>query len=217
MKFYSSKVRSIGVTTRSVSGVVPSIGSYESTLERDFMELTRFEDAYKELVPQPITIGYINSQGKPSQYTPDGLITFRNELEIAPILYEIKYREDFRGSWRTLLPKFRAAKQYAFNRGWVFKVYTEREIRTQQLMNIKFLWPFKHRQFEEPMLNYILKIMSDLQEADPALLASALFSSQKQQAQAIPAIWYLIATSRIGCNLDKPLTMHSRIWTKEDL
>jgi len=217
MNFYSSKVRKIGVTTRSVSGVVPDIGSFESSLERDFMELTRFDSNVEEIIPQPMTIGYFDVQGTSRQYTPDGLLRYQTELNIPPILYEIKYRSDFKDQWKKLIPKFRAAKRFAKSRGWLFKVFTEKEIRTTYLDNVKFLWPFKQREVDEEMTSYILAVMSDLQEADPALLIAALFSSKKNQAAVIPILWSLIANQRIGCDLNEPLTMHSKIWTREDL
>lgn len=217
MNFYTSKVRKIGVTNRSVSGVVPDIGSFESSLERDFMELARFDSNFEQIIPQPMTIGYFDSKGVAHQYTPDGLLTHQAHLELPPILYEIKYRADFRDSWKQLIPKLRAAKSIAQERGWTFKVFTEKEIRTPYLKNVKFLWPFKQREFDEAMLNYVLSVMSDLQEADPALLSAALFSSRKNQATVIPVIWHLVAKLRIGCDLNQPLTMHSKIWTKEEL
>ncbi|KAF7788544.1 hypothetical protein PRUB_a1534 [Pseudoalteromonas rubra] len=217
MQFYSSKARKIGVTNRSISGTVPDIGSYESSLERDFMELFRFDSSMDSIVPQPLTIGYFTPSGQPRHYTPDGLLTYKQDLELPPVLYEIKYREDFKGSWRKLMPKFRAAKSLAKEKGWLFKVFTEKEIRGPFLNNVKFLWPYKHRTFDEAMLVHVLTIMSDLQEADPALLTATLFSDKKNQALVIPVIWHLIANFKIGCNLDLPLTMHSKLWTKEDI
>ncbi|TVO31349.1 TnsA endonuclease N-terminal domain-containing protein [Vibrio algivorus] len=215
--FYSSEARQIGITNRSASGVVPDIGSYESALERDFMELSRFDNMIKQIIPQPLTISFFNHQGYESKYTPDGLIYYSEDLNISPILYEIKYRADFRNSWQIQLPKFRMAKKIALSRGWKFKVFTEKEIRTPYLDNIKFLWPYKVRNIEPSMIESVLSVMSDLQEADPALLSASLFSSPKNQALIIPVIWHLVANFRIGCDLSFPLTMHSTIWTKEDI
>lgn len=217
MNFYSSRARKIGVTMRSVSGVVPDIGAYESSLERDFMELVRFDSNLDKVIPQPMTIGYFDFDGASRQYTPDGLITYKPDLDIPPILYEIKYRADFKDQWKKLMPKLRAAKSFATSRGWLFKVFTETEIRTPYLDNVKFLWAFKTREIDEAMTFYILSVMSDLEEADPALLIAALFSSKKNQASAIPMVWNLIANGRIGCELNEPLTMHSKIWTREDI
>lgn len=217
MNFHTSVARKIGVTNRSLSGIVPDIGSYESTLERDFMELMRFDVHVKQITPQPLTIGYFSDKGESRQYTPDGLVTFSESSELPPILYEIKYRDDFRGSWRKLMPKLRAAKQAAAKRGWEFKVFSEREIRSTYLDNVKFLWPYKIRSFDDELKFFVLNIMSDLQEADAALLSAALYSNRMNQARVIPVIWHLIAHDLIGCDLTTNLNMHSKIWTKEDL
>lgn len=212
-----SPVRKIGITNRSVSGVMPNIGSYESSLERDFMEWLRFDDSVKTITPQPLTIGYSDKFNNQRSYTPDGLITFQDDLNIQPILYEIKYRADFRNSWKQLLLKFRVAKDLARSRGWQFKVYTEVEIRTAYLDNVKFLWRYKHLPVETEMVNHVLSIMSDLQEADPDFLLTVLCSSPKNKATMIPVIWHLIANFRLGCDLDRHLTMLSKIWMVEDL
>ncbi len=215
--FYSSEARDIGITNRSVSGVVPDIGAYESSLERDFMELSRFDDSIDKMIPQPLIIGYTDKAGRDHTYTPDGLIFYRSGLNLPPVLYEIKYRDDFRASWRQLLPKFRAAKRVADSRGWIFKVLTEREIRTPYLKNVQFLWPYKARMVEKGLVEHVLTVLSDLQEADPELLLMALCSDQKNRALMIPVLWHLVAHSRIGCDMDQPLTMQSSLWSKEDV
>lgn len=213
MAFFTSEARKIGVTHRSVSGAVADIGSYESTLERDFMELLRFDPGFKEIVPQPLTLQFQDQSGQQRSYTPDGLLTYRDDLQILPVLYEIKYRQDFRDSWKALLPKFRAAKQLASSRGWEFKVFTEAEIRTPFLKNAKFLWPYRHLDIEPGMKQHVLSVLSDLQESDPAMLIAALCSSKRNQAAMIPVIWHLVANFEIDCDLDLPLTMHSKIHT----
>lgn len=215
--FYTSEARKIGITNRSVSGVVPDIGSYESTLERDFMERLRFESNFERIIPQPITIQYENSKQESRSYTPDGLLHFQQNCHIRPILYEIKYREDLKNLWKELLPKFRAAKRFATSRGWTFKIFTEIEIRTPFLDNAKFLWPYKNTIIETEMETHILSVLRDLQEADPDLLLTALCSSPYNRAKMIPIIWTLIANRKIDCDLDQPLTMNNRIWVKEIL
>lgn len=216
-KNYPSPVRLIGLTNRSVSGVVPEIGQYESALERDFMELSRFDDSIEKILPQPLTIGYRDNLGNDRTYTPDGLIFYRADLNLPPVLYEIKYRADFRLGWRKLLPKFRAAKCIASARGFVFKVFTEREIRTSYLDNVKFLWPYKQRVVESEVADHVLTLLSDLEEADPELLLMALCNDERNRGLMIPVIWHLVACFRIGCDLDKPLTMQSVLWCKEDV
>lgn len=204
-------VRTIGMTTRSVTGNLPNIGVYESTLERDLMELFRFDSEVLRISPQCVRIEYVKANGEQGKYTPDGLIEFKPEFSMLPILYEVKYRSDFRKDWRELMPKFRAAKEFALSNGWRFEVFTEREIRTPYLSNIKFLYPFLHRRFEEPVKSWVLQVLSDLGEADPDFLLCALCKDKNNRAELIPVIWHLVATEAIECDLDLPLTMRSKI------
>lgn len=213
--FYSAKVREVGITNRSVSGVMPDIGAYESSLERDFMELSRFDGSIEELIPQPLIVGYVDQCGVDRTYTPDGLAFYKSHLNLPPLLYEIKYREDFKSTRVKLLPKLKAAKRIADARGWVFKVFTEREIRIPYLDNVKFLWPYRDRPIEQAMTEHVLSVMSDLEEADPQLLLLALCSDERNRAFMIPIVWHLIANFRIGCDLDEPLTMQSALWAVE--
>lgn len=203
--------RIIGKNSRAVTGEMPGIGAYESTLERDFLEILRFDREVLRVSPQPLLIEFRNSEGQSREYYPDGLIEFKNELGLSPILYEVKHRQDFRDDWRQLISKFRAAKRYCADRGWRFEVYTEKEIRTPYLKNIRFLFPYRERHFPEPLIAWVLQTLSDLAEADPDLLLCALCKDKGNRAELIPVIWHLVANEAIDCDLDEPLTMRSRI------
>ena len=217
MDSFGTPVRQISGTSRGVTGSVPKMGRYESTLERDMMELIRFDRRVRQFSPQPLTIRYRDGEGKDRSYTPDGLIQFMHvDPPETPILYEVKFREDFRAAWRTYLPKFRAAKAYCKERGWVFRVYTEVEIRTVYLTNVKFLWPYITRKVDPVMRDHILNVLWDLGEADPDFLLHALSADLKGRALLIPALWHMLATGEIGCDLDLKLTMNSRIWPMKE-
>src|SRR5579859_6676456 len=142
-------VRKIGVQSRSVTGTLPEGGRYESSLERDFMLLVQFDPAIDTYTPQPLTLRYRGLDGETHRYTPDGLIHWRQDRPIhhdsRPILVEIKYRQAFSGEWRNWRRKARAAHEYALDRGWMFCIYTEREIRTPVLENARFLLPYRRR------------------------------------------------------------------------
>lgn len=211
-------VRDIGLSTRSITGTVPSFGKYESSLERDLMEILRFDPNIERFAPQPLTIEYLNREGELRSYTPDGLIHFKSTPSsyAVPVLYEVKYRADFRQHWKLLLPKFRAAKTYCLGSGWRFEVFTEREIRTPYLNNVKFLWPYRERSVEPEARTLILQILSDIDEADPDFLLCALCSDSANRARLIPAIWNLVAIGAIGCDLNVPLTMRTPIWVEQD-
>lgn len=209
--FTHSPARTIGMNSRSVTGTVPGIGAYESTLERDLMEILRFDPDVLRVSPQPIRIDFIKPDGSRGEYYPDGLIEFKPEHPLLPVLYEVKYRADFRANWRELMPKFRAGKQFALARGWRFEVFTEREIRTPYLSNVKFLFPFLERRFPESITSWVLQVLSDLGEADPDFLLCALCKDKSNRAELIPVIWHLVATEAIDCDLEVPLTMRTKM------
>ncbi len=148
------------MNSRSVTGTVPGIGAYESTLERDLMEILRFDPEVQRVLPQPIRIEFVKPDGSKGECYPDGLIEFKPEHPLLPVLYEVKYRADFRANWRELMPKFRAAKHFALARGWRFEVFTEREIRTPYLSNVKFLFPFLERKFPDSITSWVLSMVS---------------------------------------------------------
>lgn len=208
-------VRRIGISSRSMTGIVPGVGQFESSLERDFMELVRFDKNIDIYTPQPLTIQYTSSDGKPRKYTPDGLIEYRRDIypaaEMPPVLCEIKYRTDFRVGWKVFLPKFKAAKKYAAERGWLFHVYTEREIRSPYLTNVRFLMRYDEPP-EPDILLAISEKLTEMRESDPESLMASLFRNSWNRAAALPGLWYLIRHHQVGCNLSEPLTMHSRIW-----
>lgn len=217
-RLHHTPVRDISINSRSVTGIVPSFGKYESTLERDFMEILRFDPSIEHFTPQPLKVEYRDNGGRLCSYTPDGLITFKPAWSsyAMPVLFEVKYRADFRKHWKELLPKFRAAKAYCLGKGWRFEVFTEREIRTAYLNNVKFLWPFRERSVAPELKTLILRTLGDLDEADPDFLLCALCSDSTNRARMIPVLWHLIATSAIGCDLTAPLTMRSRIWAEQE-
>jgi len=213
-------VRQIGIQTRSMTGVVPDLGQFESSLERDFMELIRFDKNIELYTPQPLVISYIDKDNKKRSYTPDGLVEYRTDIlpakEMKPVLCEIKYRADFRADWKNLIPRFRAAKVFANERGWDFQVFTEVEIRTPYLKNVRFLSGYLSVSYEIDLQETILEKLSDLRESDPQTIMFILFRDKWMRASALPTLWYLIAMKRIGCELSEPLTMNSRIWVLEE-
>lgn len=215
-EFTGKPIRKIGIQTRSITGRVPTGQKYESSLERDLMILLMFDDNVSIYTPQPITISYQENEANTwRKYTPDGLIEWHNHdcLQRKPILLEVKYREAFKnGNWKGLLKKFRAAKSYAQIQGWDFKIYTEDDIRTPLLENIKFL--NRYTDIADPHC-FQLVIMDQLEKiknSTPTALLESIFQDKWNQAKALPIIWSLIARRVICCDLSTTLTMNSNIW-----
>jgi TnsA endonuclease N terminal/TnsA endonuclease C terminal len=214
-------VRNIPKNHRSVTGFVASRVNanqvaFESTLERDFMLLVEFDQDVLSYKEQPVRIDYLSADGQARHYTPDILVTYRqtstSTTSRPPLLVEIKYRSDLFAGWRELKPKFRAARRYATEHSWIFKIITEVEIRTPYLKNVKFLRQFQHRSVDPADANLLLQKVSDLRSTDPESLLSAICPEVHSRAQFLPTLWQLIARRAIGADLNCPLTMQSPIW-----
>jgi hypothetical protein len=214
-------VRKIPKSHRSVTGLISSDGAanqaaFESTLERDFMLLVDFDSEVISYEEQPVRIDYLSADGKARHYTPDILVTYRripNSTTLnPPLLAEIKYRHDLFEQWRELKPKFRAARRYAKERGWTFKIITEVEIRTPYLKNVKFLRQYQRRPINPDDEGLLLQKVSELRSTDPESLLTSMCQDAQDRARLLPPLWSLVAQRKIGADLDQPLTMRSFIW-----
>jgi len=214
-------VRKIPKNYRSVTGLVASElnakqTAFESTLERDFMLLVEFDPDVLTYEEQPVRIDYLSADGQARHYTPDILATYRqipNSTTLKPpLLAEIKYRRDLFEQWQELKPKFRAARRYAKEQGWNFKIITEVEIRTPYLKNVKFLRQYQRRPLNLDGADLLLQKVSELRSTDPESLLASMHQDAQDRAHLLPTLWSLVAQRKIGADLSQPLTMRSLIW-----
>lgn len=199
-----------GIAASSKSG---GAAQFESTLERDFISLLEFLPEVKSIDPQPVKIGWLDENGCRRSYTPDVLVEFIESAGKPPWLCEVKYRNELLERWAQLRPKFKAAFRFAKTQGWRFKIVTEREVRTPHLVNARFLTGYRRTTPNAGVVQDILEHLNKMNEATPRDLLASLRSDAMGQAQLIGVLWHLVATFRIGADLEKPLTMKSRIWS----
>jgi hypothetical protein len=188
----------------------------ESSLERDFYILMRYDLNVLKYEGQPVRISFCDKEGVDRTYTPDALVEFRTDIVPAkgmrPWLCEIKYEEDLRKNKAEYAPKFKAGRCYARGRGWEFKILTEKHIRTPYLDNVKFLTQYRNIDVDDNFESLILKTLYEFRETDPESLLTAIFRDKWNKAQLIPSLWHLVTLKRVGVDLSVPLTMSSRIW-----
>jgi len=208
--------RKIGRSHRSLRAIQPSAKTeqpvqLESSLERDFCCLLEFDSDVVKYVEQPVIIKYL-LQGRTRRYTPDFLIHYKNAK--ASVLAEIKYQADLQANHLELRPKFEAAEEYAAAQGWKFCIYTEAEIRTAYLKNVKFLLHFRNFQIisHEEQVQKLLAKLDDLGKSTPMEVLAQNFSNNNNGAKTLELLWCLVEKGFIGCNLLQPLTMQSDIW-----
>lgn len=213
-------VRSIPRNYRSLTGKVNNARNqvavaFESMLERDFYLLLDFESTVASFEEQPVRIGYEYPAGTRRTYTPDVLVYYCADPAVAstpaPMLCEVKYREDLRTHWNAYKPKFKAARRYARQRRWVFRLITEREIRTPYLKNVKFLREYRRRVVDRDDCCRLLAALAAQGETDAKALLTKLSPTRDTYAKLLPVLWHLVAVGRIGANLAVPLTMRTTL------
>lgn len=210
-------VRKIPKNYRNVTGVAShqkAIGQamFESTLERDFLTLLEFNKAVKYFEVQPLVIHWMDNEGKERTYTPDTLVHYHHSKK-PTTLYEVKYRSDLKENWADLKPKFRAARVFAKNKRWRFKLITEKEIRGVHLDNAKFLLPYlKKGPVTAADMDMLDNALNKLVRTTPAKLLQYIYQDDWNRARLIPTLWYLIGSHQIGVDFSRPLTMSSEIW-----
>lgn len=209
-------VRKIPKNYRNVTGIAAqskAIGEaqFESPLERDFIALLEFSPEVARYEVQPVKIEWKDAQGKPRYYRPDVLVEFCDEMKRPPWLYEVKCREDLRVHWDELRPKFRQGIRYARKQGWVFHLVSDVEIRTPYLANARFLLGYRNREIPAALIEAVMHASAALGEARVEQVLHTLSDDPWQQAEYLPAIWYLIANVYLHADLQQALTMASPI------
>jgi hypothetical protein len=213
-------VRKIPKNYLSVTGIFSSVKNgkslgYESLLERDLMILLEFDDAVERFEEQPVKIPVVVNGKKVKPYTPDILIHYRplssGEI-LRPVLGEVKNTSDLEKHKAKYAPKFKAASLYADEHGWEWRKFTEKDIRTDYLENLKFLREYHSADPDITLLNEVLSyLQSSRGPVTFESLLRGLCPTDDKQLHIVPAIWHLLATKRIVANLKKPLDMNTKV------
>ena len=215
------QTRKIRPTRRSVSGIFSFRGQvsipFESTLERDFLVKKEFSQIVLEVIPQPVQIPFVASNGRTFTYTPDFLVYFRASDYawgecLKPLLVEVKPREVLQAGWLDMKPKFRAALRYAKEQGWDFRIQDESRIRDQVFENIMFLRRYKKMEFPYEETQWILENLRDMGQAPFQYLLGRHFSGTTETAVGISHLWHMLATGLLECDLTLPLNNDVVLW-----
>lgn len=213
-----------GIKTTFASEKNASPRQAESLLEHDFLTLLEWDPRVAQYVTQPLSIDWVDVNGKVRQYTPDVLVTYHalalmDDPMLRATVFEVKPLEVLRRDWPQLRPKFKAAVAALRPVGIRFKIVTEEHIRTPLLDNARRLLPYKTMRFanatarEQEMQIQIRWAMVNLGRTTPKDLLAHLTDRDEQKIQYIPWIWWLMNVGIIKADLNKPLTMASCIWS----
>lgn len=214
------QVRKIKPTRRSVSGHYSFRGEtsidFESTLERDFIMRTEYFNHVLDIVPQPAEISFTNPNGRKFTYTPDFLVIYRLGNRYygdfpKPMLVEVKPEGEWKAHWREWLPKWKAARRYAKEQDWTFRIYDESRIRDKALENIRFLERYKRMHFPIEECRVVLQTVEELGGTQMHHLLARYFMGM-YRAEGIALIWHLVATRQLDCDITRALNEKTDLW-----
>lgn len=215
-----SQVRKIGPTKRSVSGQYAFRGQtaipFESTLERDFLMRCEFQSSVLDIIAQPVAIPFHSGNGRKYTYTPDFLIYYklgsRSYIHYPkPMLVEVKPAAEWRLHWREWLPKWKAARRYAVDQGWKFRIYDESRIRDTALANIRYLERFSRMTFDPASTDQIVNTVLQMGGCKVDYLLTRHFSGIYRK-QGLAHIWHLVATKKLECDILAPVSHSTELW-----
>ena len=220
------KKRKIGYTYGSVSGHFAfrkqkSI-AFESTLERDLLTILEFNDSVSDVIEQPVTIEYINANGRNTKYTPDFLVYFDEPnvggfiLKRKPMLIEVKPREIIQMKFNELRPKFKIATKYASKNDMIFKIYDESKIRGPYFQNISMLKRYKNLEYSQDEEQRILSYINMVGNVTIDEAIEYLYITKIQKGLALGQIWHLLANKILLCPFAEPLNHSTTIWLNDN-
>ncbi|TDQ49037.1 TnsA endonuclease N-terminal domain-containing protein [Permianibacter aggregans] len=216
--------RAIKANHLTVTGVVQNPAfrvtkgvPFESSLERDLIIMAQWHHGVKRITAQPVTIEFKDKLGKDRVYTPDLLVEYCPQPDPSwpqAVLYEVKYRKDLWADWKRLRPKLSAARKWAHERGWHFKIMTEVEIRIPYLDNIMWLRGYRDNHLQSPAVAMIEQFLKVIEEADIETVIAACSRDEKTKAIVLGVLWTMLAQGYLGTDLLEPLRMDSTVWLR---
>ena len=216
--------RQIPRKRRSMSGIYVFRGEraipYESALERDFIIRTEFFLKVTDIIAQPVTVRFTSENGRSYIYTPDFLLYHRIEnrenLQCSkPILVEVKPWDSLQQNWRKWSRKWKAARHYAREQGWQFRIMDESRIRDESLQNIRWLARFKKTEIDEKRRKKITDEIIKLGYAEFDYLLKRHFG-KNDFASGAQNLWALLAQRYIDCDVSLPLDGATKFWVPTD-
>lgn len=181
---------------------------FESLLERDFMIQLEFDDSVERFEEQPVKIP-LQNKGKKTRYVPDILIHYRTlgAKVKKPVLAEIKSRTDLEKNKVKYAPKFSAAKQFALQQNWQFRVIDDTAVRIPCLPNLKFLREYHLITPDSKDVDLVLDALAEVGGwIELETFLDNLCKTDKDRLRLLPVIWHLVAIKQIATDLDKPFS-----------
>jgi len=182
--------------------------SFESLLEEDYIYIIEYEEKVLSYLEQPLTIEY-HHNNKKYKYTPDFKVNRHSKtqlIEIKPknILLKLLEKESERR-------KFNAAYEYCRRMNFEFKIITDEDIRSGDVLNnIKYLYFYANVKvpayIKLLIKNELMNSSMDIKTLDTHL---KLLNSNNNNFK--PFIYSLIYSHFLSINMNSPISHNSII------
>ncbi|MGG7666052.1 TnsA endonuclease N-terminal domain-containing protein [Dyadobacter sp. BHUBP1] len=196
----------------------PRRSKRQSELLEDFREILKFDHCVQIFKENPVNIEYSDDSGGRGEYTPDVFIKYRWDFEpaslIKPRLCAVMYRADIKKQWYALKPRFKAALDYASARGMEFKIFTEKEIQTEYMLNARFLNRYRDVAVLPGYVERLDNLLDRIPVTTPQEIIQIAARDFYQQAHYLFVLWHMVSLGLIGVELTYKLTMKTPIWSK---
>lgn len=203
----------IHVTGRHAAQKSEGPADFESLLEADHLLLLDHDLAVRSYDVQPVVVPV---EGVPRGYVPDALVNFQPDADGVippPELREVKSTLDLEKNEKKYARKFEAAHLYCEQRGWVFRIITEKEIRIPLLDNVKFVRAYVNQLHPKARVDRVISQLEVLRQTDFPTLLNILSTDEDEQLEWMPVIWHLVAKRQIGVNWDESFRSAVPMWT----
>lgn len=206
-------VRKVHSNGRTVVGYINSKKSeqevqFESLLEKEFLFILQFDSNVISIQDQPVRIPF-TLRGEERTYVPDFLVKYKDGKTV---LFEVKYEMDLQTNSRKYAARFKAGKIFASSQGFLFRVITDKQIRTQYKENLKYLLLFRNSSAELEHQHTILNLLREYKQLSFLQLIDLIGDCSETQRALIRPFWTLLWNQVITADMFAPLTMQSKVW-----
>lgn len=210
-------VRKVHSNGRTVVGYIHSkkcshVIQFESYLEKEFLFLLQFDSNVISIGDQPVKIAYVK-KGEDHEYTPDFLVKYSNGMKV---FFEVKYTSDLEKNSRKYAAQFKAAKHYAVSEGALFRIITDKEIRTQYKRNVDFLITFRNSTADLNLQHNLLASIRENGKANFWEVVKSITDDPEKIKTLIRPFWIMLWNHVITANLFEPLTLESKVWAVDE-
>lgn len=179
--------------------------------------MLEFDSNIQSFEQYPVCIQYLDEVGALGEYTPDFLINYRTDCPpgswMSPRLCTVIYRSDIKRDWKNLKFKFKSALKFASQNGMNFKIFTEKEIQTEYLDNVKFLNSYRDVQIEPGYIERLEELLNYIPVTTPEEIIRLAARDVYKQAQYLFVLWHMVAIGLVRIELIHRVNMKSPIWS----